>query len=140
MTILLEVIIGDREQLVHSGRYLVQLDALLRDTGFRVLHAEDPQLGLHQVGGVLLHGRHVEGQPSEIRVVVRRGDNICGTTGNTFENMEAVGMCECECYDPPHSSASCLRTSPLYFLTNYTHLCILPFSTHPLFMQILQSL
>lgn len=56
--------------------YLVELDALLRHSGPRVLKTEDPELSLHQVGGVLLHRGHVKCQPPEVRVEVCGGDDI----------------------------------------------------------------
>ena len=59
-----------------GGVYLVELNALLRHPGLGVLEPEDPQLGLHQVAGVLLHGGHVERQPPEVRVVVSMRDDI----------------------------------------------------------------
>lgn len=56
--------------------YLVELDALLRHSGPRVLKTEDPELSLHQVGGILLYGGHVKRQPPEVRVEVCGGDDI----------------------------------------------------------------
>lgn len=57
--------------------YLVQLYPLLRDARLGVLQAEDPELGLHQVGGILLHGRHVKPDDSEVKAVIARWDGIC---------------------------------------------------------------
>lgn len=56
--------------------YLVELNALLRHSGPRVLKTEDSELSLHQVGGIVLHGGHIKHQPSEVRVEVCRRDDI----------------------------------------------------------------
>lgn len=56
--------------------YLVELDALLRHSGPGVLKTEDPELGLHQVGGILLHGGHIKCQSPEVRIEVCRRDDI----------------------------------------------------------------
>ncbi len=56
--------------------YLVELNALLRHSGPLVLKTEDPELSLHQVGGILLHGGHIKRQPPEVRVEMCRRDDI----------------------------------------------------------------
>jgi len=56
--------------------YLVQFNALLRHPGPVVLKTEDPELSLHQVGGVLFHGGHIKRQPPEVRVEVCGRDYI----------------------------------------------------------------
>lgn len=64
--------------------YLVELDALFSHSGRRVLKAENPQLRLDQVGGVPLHGGHVEHESPEVRIEECVGDDVCkkrGTTG-----------------------------------------------------------
>lgn len=57
--------------------YLVQFYPLLWDPRLWVLQAEDPELGLHQVGGVLLHRRDVKSDDSEVKAVIARWDGIC---------------------------------------------------------------
>lgn len=57
--------------------HLIKLNALLRHTGLWVLQPENPQLGLHQVGGVLLHGADVKPEPSEVGIVEGRRDDVC---------------------------------------------------------------
>ena len=65
--------------------YLVELDALLRHSGPGVLKTEDPELSLHQVGGVLFHRGHVKCQPSEVRVEVCMRDDVCKTGESTAQ-------------------------------------------------------
>lgn len=60
-----------------SKVYLVELNALLRNSSSRVLKTKDSELSLHQVGRVLLHGGDIECQPSEVGVEVCRRDDIC---------------------------------------------------------------
>lgn len=57
--------------------YLVQLYPLLWDPRLRVLQAEDPKLGLHQVGGIFLHRWDVKSDDSEVEAVIARWDGIC---------------------------------------------------------------
>lgn len=65
--------------------YLVELDALLRHSGPWVLKTEDPELSLHQVGGILFHRGHIKRQPPEVRVEVCRRDDI-------YKNGERVAV------------------------------------------------
>lgn len=57
--------------------YLVELYPLLGDASLGVLQAEDPELSLHQVGGILLHGRDVKPDNPEVKAVIVRRDGVC---------------------------------------------------------------
>lgn len=56
---------GAQSQLRPTGRrwlYLVELDPLLRLLGAGVGNPQGPELGPEEVGGVSLHGGHVEAE------------------------------------------------------------------------------
>lgn len=56
--------------------YLIELDALLRHSGGRVLETENSQLGLDQVGRILLHRGHVKHESPEVRIGLSVGDDV----------------------------------------------------------------
>lgn len=73
--------------------YLVELYPLLGDAGLGVLQAEDPELGLHQVGGVLLHRRDVKPDDPEVKAVVVRRDGVCNKADWDFITFPDDEVC-----------------------------------------------
>lgn len=79
--------------------HLIKLNALLRHTGLWVLHPENPQLGLHQVRGILLHGAHVKPEPSEVGILVGRRDDVCKTKRTVLiTNKDKSYLCRAESF------------------------------------------
>lgn len=65
------------EQSQHvMSSYLVELNALLRHPGCRVLETENSQLCLDQVGGILLHRGHIKLESAEVRIGLCVGDDV----------------------------------------------------------------